>query len=229
MVPNVYFNPNFARYTRGIGAATNMNLRGPALNQLAPNLGNVDASKIIKPIPTTSGGLTGGQVAGIATGALSLAQMGMGWKAMGDEADMIDTRAAQAEYDSSGRQVYNLGESTHRANAIKPRGAGFGEVAGGALSGAAAGAGVGMMFSPVGAAIGAGVGALVGTVGSIIGGARRRRKMRAKKRLANRRLKAAKQEYNENILMDNQYRAQMETYNDMLDDTSRIHNLYENR
>src|SRR5882672_2537 len=101
------------------------------------------------------------------SGAVGALDLGLDIASMGDEAQTIQTKAPEAQYDAYGRPAYNLGQFSEQTSRINPRGANGGEILSGVGKGAMAGAQIGSVIPGVGTAIGAVAGGLVGGVGKV--------------------------------------------------------------
>lgn len=221
-----YFNPNWQ---------PKYNLPGysggkPAFSSINSNNYDKFGRPIIKfnnqqnlEYPEQTNQFNAGGVLQSVTGAIDL---GLNIASMDDEAKSIATQAPSMMYDASGNPVYNLNQFAINTNSIKPRGASAGEVLGGFGKGAAVGASLGNIIPGLGTVVGGAVGGVIGGIGSFFGGRRRKKKMREAKRKANISLRKKQINYNEAALSTNQYNSAMRSYQDQLNNTNRLMNLY---
>jgi len=160
-----------------------------------------------------------GQISNYLAPALNATSLALDWKAMGDQANNIQTNAPQLEYDSDGAPVYNQGQFAVQTAGIKPQGTTAGE----AISSIGKGAAIGAQF---GGPLGGAIGGLLGGIGSIFGGNRRKRKMREAKRRAQRNLTRRQTQYNTSTEGYNQTRLARDQYEQSLNSYNRLYNLY---
>ncbi len=207
---NPYFLPELGAYRkpptdpRSLG----VNMGKPYLPPSVPNSVSPQTYAPKMGMDQILGGLTGGF--DIYNSAHGMANQSLGLNPQ-----------AQGQYDMGYQPSYNMGQDYNQAAMAKPQGATGGEVLGMGAKGAAAGA----AFGP----IGAGVGFVGGAVAGLIGGKRRKKKQQREKEAAQNTLKAGQQNFNK---AEADYTAQQnaaEDYQDRMNTTNRMYNLYATR
>jgi len=155
------------------------------------------------------------QASAVVGGVSNLLSQGLG---MVNSANSIQTNAPDAQIDTAGKPIFNLGEAQQNTAAINPQGASGSEVASGALSGASAGA----AFGPWGAAIGG----VFGGASALIFGKKRKNRANGKKQLAEGNLFTAQKLYNQGIMNYNTAQSSQAAYRDSVNTDQRMNNLY---
>jgi hypothetical protein len=145
---------------------------------------------------------------GLAGNFIGMANQGLG----------LNTNIEPMRTDSSMAPTYNAGELWNDASSVKPQGASGGEL----LNGVGQGASAGAAFGPLGAVIGG----AAGGIGTAIAGDYRKRKQQREKNSAMRQVQSAQQNFNQADVDFRNQRNQMEDYNQRMDSSNRLYNLY---